>query len=482
MTTNTNSSSSSSDTLKYQVGFGNALESEAVEGALIKGRNTPKKVPLGLYTEQLSGTAFTRPRNVNQRTWLYRQQPPVIHNIHKFQSTRMYFGQEDPAAGILDPNPLRWQPFSEDDNLVRDKDFVSGMHLLGAAGDPSAKNGLATYVYLAGSSMHHRHLCNSDGDFLILPQQGTLDITTELGKLQVAPGELCVIPRGIVFQVHLNCGDHHESGSATGPAPARGYVLEIFKGHFSLPELGPIGSNGLANARDFQYPVAWYEQETAPTTTSTTTTQTTSTLLNKFGSQLWSKPIVTSPYNVVAWHGNYLPFKYDLAKFCAVNSVTYDHLDPSIYTVLTVAGDEVGTALVDFVIFPPRWMSTDANTFRPPWFHRNYMTEFMGLLNGTYDAKTAFQAGGASLHSCMTPHGPDSESYAKNIADSCETPTKFDGGLAFMFETPYILKLSKFALHNPCLEDKYGECWEDLPNEFVKNMASVSTSTSEQEK
>ena len=455
---------------KYQAGFGNELESEAVEGALIKGRNNPKTVPLGLYTEQLSGTAFTCPRHTNQRTWLYRQQPSVIHNVHKFQSTRMYFGQEDPTVGILDPNPLRWQPFLEDDNLVRDKDFVSGMHLLGGSGDPSTKNGLAIYIYLAGTSMHNRHLSNSDGDFLILPQQGTLEITTELGKLQVAPGEFCVIPRGIIFQVHVDLSDSSDSKSSFHAA--RGYVLEIYKGHFSLPELGPIGSNGLANARDFQYPVAWYE----PQETSTSS----STLFNKFGSQLWSKPIATSPYNVVAWHGTYLPFKYNLANFCAVNSVTFDHLDPSIYTVLTVAGDDPGTALVDFVIFPPRWMSTDANTFRPPWFHRNTMTEFMGLLSGSYDAKTsAFSPGGASLHSCMTPHGPDSASYHKNVVAPCDTPTKLDGGLAFMFETSCMLKLSNFALRNPGLEDAYGECWKDLPNEFVNKMALPSTPAEE---
>jgi homogentisate 1,2-dioxygenase len=478
MTTTSPPPTTSTDTLKYQVGFGNEFESEALEGALIKGRNNPKNVPLGLYTEQLSGTAFTRPRHVNQRTWLYRQQPPVIHNIHKFQSTRMYFGQEDPTVGILDPNPLRWQPFLENDNLVRDKDFVSGMHLLGASGDSSTKNGLAIYIYLAGTSMHNRHLYNSDGDFLILPQQGTLDITTELGKLQVTPGEFCVIPRGIVFQVHLNPSNGNGGNDNAGPPGlARGYVLEIYKGHFSLPELGPIGSNGLANARDFQYPVAWYEPAPAPQ--QETSTPTVSTLFNKFGSQLWSKPIATSPYNVVAWHGNYLPFKYHLANFCAVNSVTFDHLDPSIYTVLTVTGDEPGTALVDFVIFPPRWMSTDANTFRPPWFHRNTMTEFMGLLYGNYDAKTtAFAPGGASLHSCMTPHGPDSSSYLKNVAAPCDKPTKLEGGLAFMFETSCLLKLSNFALHNPGLEDTYGECWKDLPNEFVKNMAAASVVSS----
>jgi len=284
---------------------------------------------------------------------------------------------------------------------------------------------------------------NSDGDFCVVPQQGELEVHTELGRLKVGPGEIAVIPRGIVFAVHVEEGSMH-----------RGYVLEIYKGHFSLPELGPIGSNGLANARDVLYPVAW----------TATPLKSQATLCNKFGSRLWTKSIQTTPFNVVAWHGNYLPFKYDLSKFCAVNSVTYDHLDPSIYTVLTCAGDEPGTALCDVVIFPPRWMSTDPDTFRPPWFHRNTMTEFMGLIRGGYDAKEGFKPGGASLHSCMTPHGPDATSYDKAVADPCESPTYFSNGLAFMFETNHLLRLAAYASGHPCLDAEYGQCWSGLPD------------------
>ena len=360
--------------LVYQTGFGNTFESEAIPGSLPKARNNPKIVPHGLYSEQLSGTAFTRPRHVNQRTWLYRQQPSVVQNIDCFQENNQYFGNEDPTSTVLDPNPLRWSPFV--DQHYENKDFVSGMHLLGSSGDPETKNGLAIYVYMFGKDMTDSYIYNSDGDFLIVPQEGSpLEIRTEVGRLQVKSEEICIIPRGIVFSVHSTASSRDVASANNTTNLKRGYVLEIFKGHFTLPELGPIGANGLANARDFQYPVAWYEE------TTMVEPEEGKRLYNKFGSKLWSKSIIASPFNVVAWHGNYLPYKYGLSKFCAINSVTYDHIDPSIYTVLTCAGDEKGTALCDFVIFPPRWMSTDPNTFRPPWFHRNTMTEFMGLVS-----------------------------------------------------------------------------------------------------
>jgi len=436
------------DPISYQNGFDNSFESEAAEGALPKGRNNPRNVPFDLYTEQLSGTAFTRPRPVNLRTWLYRQQPSVIHNVEAFHPTEQFFGGADPTAGILDPNPLRWSPF--EDREWSGRDFVSGMHLLGSSGEPATKSGLAIYMYLFQKDMKD-YMYNSDGDFLIVPQEGTLFVRTELGRLCVQPTEICVIPRGVTFSVHV--------AEPERDLRKRGYVLEICKGHFQLPELGPIGSNGLANARDFQYPVAWYENSEQFSTSSN--------LYNKFGSKLWVKPLSSSPLNVVAWHGNYLPFKYDLSKFCAVNSVTYDHLDPSICTVLTCVGDETGTALCDFVIFPPRWVSTDSNTFRPPWFHRNTMTEFMGLIQGGYDAKKDFSAGGASLHSCMTAHGPDAASYDMAVADPCDQPTHCSGGLAFMFETSNMLHLSKYALEHDCLDKAYGECWRALPNRYT---------------
>jgi homogentisate 1,2-dioxygenase len=347
-------------------------------------------------------------------------------------------------TGNLDPNPLRWSSFHDPD--CKNKNFVNGTHALAFSGEPATKNGLAIYIYLFHESMENSYMYNSDGDLLFVPLQGMLDIRTEIGRLQISPGEICILPRGITFSVHVDKKD----------TVKRGYLLEVYKGHFVLPDLGPIGSNGLANARDFLYPTAWYETELS----------SSATLFNKFGSKLWKKEINSTPLDVVAWHGNYLPMKYDLSKFCAINSVTFDHLDPSIYTVLTCVGDETGTALCDFVIFPPRWMSTDDNTFRPPWFHRNTMTEFMGLIHGGYDAKKAFLPGGESLHSCMTAHGPDAIGYDKAVTDPCEQPSYFASGLEFMFETSCMLNLSDYALGHDCLEKDYGNCWTNLPNRF----------------
>ncbi|KAL3906204.1 MAG: hypothetical protein SGILL_009365, partial [Bacillariaceae sp.] len=302
--------------ITYQSGYGNTFESETVEGALPLGRNSPRKVPLDLYAEQLSGTAFTRPRHLNQRTWLYRKQPSAVMNTRPFECTEEFFGGADPDKGVLDPNALRWMPFTNDgdgdDASGEPKDdFVSGTHLLGASGDPAQKSGIAVYVYLCQKSMMtatgNSYMYNSDGDFLILPQQGSLEIKTEMGKLMVKPGEFCVVPRGIVFAVNLVKGKDTDDNDNT---TWRGYMLEVFKGHLVLPELGPIGSNGLANARDFLYPTAWTEE-------STDMASPARTVYNKFGSKLWSRPVDSSPFNVVAWHGNYLPYKYDLANFCA---------------------------------------------------------------------------------------------------------------------------------------------------------------------
>jgi homogentisate 1,2-dioxygenase len=298
---------------------------------------------------------------------LYRKQPSAIHNPTDFVDSGVYFGGADPLLGRLDPNPIRWSPFTLEGTDKKRTTFITGMHLLGAAGEPPTKNGIGIYIYLFNEDMDgDSYLYNSDGDFLIVPQEGGLRIKTEMGILHVRPKEICVIPRGIIFSI--NKLDDNADRTET----FRGYILEVYKGHFTLPELGPIGSNGLASPRDFLYPTAWCEDVINKDDGEEDGNNKRQPLLyNKFGSKLWSKPIQSSPFNVVAWHGNFLPFKYDLSLFCAVNSVTYDHMDPSIYTVLTCVGDETGTALCDFVIFPPRWMSTDPKTFRPPWFHRN---------------------------------------------------------------------------------------------------------------
>mgnify|MGYP005854175189 CR=1 FL=1 len=353
------------DGLLYQTGFGNDFESECIEGALPKGRNNPRKVPFNLYAEQLSGTAFTAPRYQNRRTWLYRIQPSVANGTaeddntsHDDELNPEYFGGANPTKDlILTPRPLRWKP-KPGPSPDKPCDFVTGMSLMMSGGSPTDKNGLSIYMYCFNRSMSDTksHMYNADGDFLLVPQQASLLIITELGKLVVHPRDICVIPRGIVFSVHFYKQPEDR------PVFARGYVLEIYRGHFQLPELGPIGANGLANSRDFYYPTAWCVQSPEEYEA-----QNGSTMVRKFGGQIFRKKLKHSPYNVVSWHGNYLPFLYSLDNFCAVNSVTYDHLDPSIYTVLTCAGSEPGTALADFVIFPPRIMATDSNTLRPPW-------------------------------------------------------------------------------------------------------------------
>ena len=426
-------------TVEYQTGFGNTFESETVKGALPQSRNNPRVVPHNLYAEQLSGTAFTAPRSDNQRTWLYRTQPSVSSYDHpsregfETRACGKFFGRcnpKDSSECSVAYLPLRWKPLD-----IQQSDFVFGTTLMCQAGDVCTKNGLAIYMYNTQIGFHpDSYMYSADGDFLFVPQLGELEIRTEMGRLLVSPGEILVIPRGIVFQI---LGEN-----------IRGYILEVYNGSFHLPDLGPIGSNGLANARDFLYPTAWTEN----------TKSTSFTVYFKMDSQLFQKITDHSPFNVVAWHGNYLPYKYDLSKFCAVNSVTYDHLDPSIYTVLTCQSERRGTAIADFVIFPPRVMATDENTLRPPWFHRNTMSEFMGLIKGKYDAKEGFMEGGASLHNCMLPHGPDTTTYRKAVADPCDKPVKFEGGLAFMFETCMMLKVSKEC--QTWLDEKYTDCWK----------------------
>ena len=425
--------------LSYQTGFGNTLESECLPNALPKGRNNPRRVPYDAYAEQISGTAFTAPRRENRRTWLYRKQPSVVIGDAE-TGPPVFFGGCSPQDCRPVADALRWNPLpvTEDSTI----DFVDGMKLMCASGDTSIKSGLAIYMYTCRASMTDRHLCNTDGEFLIVPQLGRLEVWTEMGRLQIEPQQILVIPRGIVFQVHLL------------DEAARGYVLEVYSHRgFQLPELGPIGSNGLANARDFEYPVAWCQQGDESASSSCQ-------ILYKIQSQLFRKRSDHSPYNVIAWHGNYLPYRYDLRRFCAVNSVSYDHLDPSIYTVLTCPSEHPGTALADFVIFPPRLMATDENTLRPPWFHRNCMSEYMGLIVGQYDAKEGFAEGGASLHNCMLPHGPDVVSYKAAVEDPCEGPSRLEGTMAFMFETCQVLKVAPQT--EEWRDAEYTQCWKGL--------------------
>lgn len=422
---------------------------EAVPGALPVGQNSPQKPPHGLYAEKLSGTAFTAPRAENQQSWLYRIVPSCAHPAFvadtsaasPFTPDRPYSAQQLRYV----PDQLRWDPFdhhtttaaaSGGEDAEAPPDFVAGLRLLAGAGDPTLKQGLGVYAYGAGRSMDARTAFSSaDGDLLLVPQEGALDVRTELGWLLVRPLEICVVPRGVKFQVLL-----------VDEQPARGYALELYQGHFALPELGPLGSNALANARDFQVPVASFEEAHGATAAEGDAVYMVTA---KFNHGLFVTRQAHSPFDVVAWHGNYYPYKYDLGRFNTMGSISYDHPDPSIFTVLTAPSERPGTAVADFVIFPPRWLvATD--TFRPPWYHRNTMAEFMGLIGGEYDAKKGgaggFRPGGASLHNVMAGHGPDAASY--EAARNAELAPQLVGqnSCAFMFETSLMLGVTEWGL------------------------------------
>ena len=416
--------------LRYLSGLGSYHESEAVAGALPQGQNSPQKVPFGLYAEQVSGSAFTAPRSENLRSWQYRLRPSAMHS--PFERIDDGLIRTARCAEVeTSPNRLRWGPLPAP---AKGTDFIAGLRTYATCGDARAQHGAGVHLYAIDASMR-RVFYDADGELVIVPQDGALRLFTEFGCLGVAPGEVAVIPRGIRFRVELE-----------GPS-ARGYVCESYGAPFRLPELGPIGANGLANPRDFHVPVACYEDRDEPTD-----------VVAKMGGHLWRAPFGHSPLDVVAWHGNYYPYKYDLARFNTINSVSFDHPDPSIFTVLTSPSDSRGVANVDFVIFPPRWMVAE-HTFRPPYFHRNVMSEFMGLVNGAYDAKKGgFVPGGASLHNAMSAHGPDNASYSDAVAADLQ-PKYLGDTLAFMFESRYVFEPTAFAMQSAALDRDYDKAW-----------------------
>jgi len=417
-----------------QSGFGNEFATEARPGALPQGRNSPQRPAMGLYAEQLSGTPFTVPRNAARRSWLYRIRPSANHPPYR----RI----EHPSlAGPLaapDPNRMRWNPLPVPDAAT---DFVAGLATMFATAEAAFDHGVSIHLYAANRSMD-RIFWSADGELLIVPEQGAIRLETELGRLAINPGEIAVVPRGVHFRVVL-----------LGPA-ARGYVAENHGAALRLPDLGPIGANGLANPRDFLTPGAWFEQIDQPTQ-----------VVQKYLGTLWTTTLDHSPLDVVAWHGNLAPYKYDLARFNAIGTVSFDHPDPSIFTVLTAPTDIPGRANLDFVIFPPRWAVAE-DTFRPPWFHRNVMNECMGLIHGVYDGKAdGFLPGGFSLHPMMSAHGPDASTTARAEAASL-APHKIDGTLAFMFETSGVLRPTRFAMDSPHRQSGYDEVWNGLDARF----------------
>ena len=425
--------------LQYQSGFGNQFATAALPGALPEGRNSPQRCPYGLYAEQFSGTAFTAPRHANRRTWLYRIRPSLAHGEFRRASDGRLTNRFGEGGGLLPPNPLRWDPLPIP---TEPTDFLAGFATAGGNGAPELHSGCAIHWYAANRSME-RFFYDADGELLIVPQLGRLRLATELGLLEIEPQEIAVIPRGLRFRVEIV------------DAQARGYVCENFGTPFQLPDLGPIGSNGLANPRDFLAPLAWYEDR-----------DERFELLAKFGGHLWAAPIDHSPLDVVAWHGNHTPYKYDLRRFNTLGSVSFDHPDPSLLLVLQSISDTPGVDNVDFVVFPPRWLVMEG-TFRPPWYHRNVASEFMGLIEGVYDAKAeGFAPGGASLHNSMCGHGPDAATFERATRSDTSQPQKLTDTMAFMFETRTPILPTRLALVSPQLQRDYAHCWDGLPKTF----------------
>ena len=425
---------------RYLSGFGNTFETEALPGALPVGRNSPQRCAYGLYAEQISGSPFTAPRASNERSWLYRIRPSVLHS-GRFRAADQGFWRTAPCVEVEMPiGQLRWSPTPIPSTPVS---FVEGIRTMTTAGDAGTQTGMAAHIYLVTRSMTDEVFWNADGELLIVLEQERLRFVTEFGSIDAEPGELVLIPRGVKFRVEMPGG------------PARGYVCENYGGAFTLPERGPIGANCLANARDFLSPVAAYEDRDAATR-----------LTVKWGGKLWQTELSHSPLDVVAWHGNYAPFKYDMRRFNAVGSISFDHPDPSIFSVLTAPSETPGTSNVDVVIFPERWAVAE-DTFRPPWYHRNIMSEFMGLVYGVYDARPeGFTPGGISLHNCMLPHGPDAASFEKAASAELK-PVKIAGTLAFMFETRFPQRVTRYAAGLETLQADYADCWSNLKKRFT---------------
>jgi homogentisate 1,2-dioxygenase len=424
----------------YMSGFGNGFETEALPGALPVGRNSPQRCAYGLYAEQLSGSPFTAPRASNERSWLYRIRPTIAHWGSLLAAPMGQWRSAPCGEGAsLPPAPMRWAPIPVPDAPAT---FIEGIHTITTAGDAGAMAGMAASLFLANRSMTDEVFWNADAEMLLVPQDGALRLRTEFGVIDIAPGEIAVVPRGVKFAVDLH------------GATARGYLCENYGGAFTLPERGPIGANCLANPRDFLTPVAAYEDREVPTR-----------LLVKWGGKLWETTLPASPLDVVAWHGNYAPYKYDLRRFSPIGPLLFDHADPSIFTVLTAPSETPGTANIDFVIFPDRWMVAE-NTFRPPWYHMNVMSEFMGLIYGQYDAKPeGFRPGGISLHNQMLPHGPDVDAFERASAATL-APHKLEGTMAFMFETRFAQRVTDFAAGAPQFEAGYPDYGAKLVRRF----------------
>ncbi|OGV30805.1 MAG: homogentisate 1,2-dioxygenase [Legionellales bacterium RIFCSPHIGHO2_12_FULL_35_11] len=408
----------------YLSGFGNYHQTEAIPGALPLHQNSPQICKHDLFPEQISGSAFTRPRHTNFHSWVYRKSPSVKH----FNYEPMQKSINESFAKLQSPNAKRWSAFEKPTDAT---DFIDGLvHIAG-------NNHANSYIYQCNLSMNKKYFNNYDGELLFIPYNGDIILVTEFGKLEISPGKIAVIPRGIAFRIELKSNF------------SSGYLCENQGLPLTLPELGPIGTSGLANPRHFLYPTASIEDTKDVT------------LICKYQHNLWISKNNTSPINIIAWHGNYAPYSYDLSLFNTINTVSFDHPDPSIFTVLTSPSEIPGVANLDFVIFPPRWMVAE-NTFRPPYFHRNIMSEFMGLVTGVYDAKSdGFEVGGISIHNCMTPHGPDAATYTQAVKQDLQ-PDYYKDTLAFMLEAKDPWLYTETAYENKARQTNYTDCWQEF--------------------
>ncbi|HEY3498273.1 MAG TPA: homogentisate 1,2-dioxygenase, partial [Polyangiaceae bacterium] len=406
-------------------GFGNVHASEALPGALPHDRNTPRVGPYRLYPELTSGTAFTAERAENFRTWTYRIRPAAQQGLLEplaHATFRDDFEDEPPEPNLTGFSPLPLPSAA--------CDFVDGLVTIGGAGSARLRRGYAVHLYAANRNMEERAFYDADGELLLLPELGALRILTELGVLDVRPGEVALLPRGLRFSVALR------------EAAARGYVAEVFGRHFRLPERGPIGSNGLAEARHFRTPAAWHEDRLAPGYR----------IAAKLGGALYEARQDHSPFDVVAWHGNHCPYVYDLALFTPAGYTRVDHPDPSIHTVLSAPLDERGTHSLDLVVFPPRWDATEG-TFRPPYFHRNATTEINGIVREVSSPGSMFVPGCLFLTPSMTPHGPVAAGVERafSLSDAeADKPHRYsENACWFQFETALPFSLTPWARNAP---------------------------------
>ncbi|KAH9874017.1 hypothetical protein IAQ61_004645 [Plenodomus lingam] len=443
------------DPYNYQAGWGNRHQSEVIPGTLPVAQNNPQEVRFGLYTEGITYSAFAAPRAHNYSTYMYRCRPAAAHNGYvPFESKsniQNCFLSLNPKVATL-PEQAEWRPFplpKEEEKI----DFANGLHTLAGSGDPNIREGLALYVYMINSSMERRAFCNADGDFLICAQLGTLDIVTEMGKIFLQPGEICVIQRGIRFCMNL----------APDTKVARGYITEVWGSMWELPDLGPLGGHGLANPRDFLYPVAAIDDNL----------HVDWQIVNKINGELVAIQQDHSPFDLVAWHGNVVPYKYDLTKFSSQNSTSIDHTDPSIFTVLTAKSRDPLTPLADFLWFGPRW-DVATNTFRLPYFHRNSASEFLACLYGQGLGRSDdFQPGGGSFEGGHTPHGGFHEGYQHGMRIHESQPEKIlTEQLTIMIESSRLFLWTEWARKGCGVIDEHGtnyKVWEALPDRFSAN-------------